>query len=429
MLSALTVFTLGFCRNGPFCKFRHLKRPPDECPAIANFDACLENNTSNSNNSYLAQNINNFSLNLSSMMNFNKRRNIGSGGSSILPSFSTGQPEILYKVSICRSWLESEEDSCPLQSSCNFAHGEGELNVVGDLEEYNDETIYDPTRGQMTKLPSPLPFLSSGEKLTYFVLQAPDIRSLVVSRRRSVWLASTKIVNEMNFAVSNNKERVILIFSVRPMKGIYGLATFTSVIPIPAETVQNSIEFEITWLRSFRLSLKVVTLTRAGTGGRSSLDIRLDKAAGSEIFYLAYRKPEWDWEADRDKILNFTAPSNAALPADVLFLEDFLLANKEEVSPSPVSSLPIPPPPRPYRAPPTLLESSSRKVLPFLPPVLSVPPQDYYPGDIPGFIFTAKTYMIPEIFGRFIFALPPQLLVRPCGISFNFPLLKLVLDI
>ena len=31
-------FRQGFCMHGPLCKFRHVKRPPDECPPVATFD-------------------------------------------------------------------------------------------------------------------------------------------------------------------------------------------------------------------------------------------------------------------------------------------------------------------------------------------------------------------------------------------------------
>lgn len=69
----------GFCKNGPFCKFRHVKRSPDECPAIASFEPCV--------------NI------------------IGSGGGPMMQKKRMQAQNDLYKVSICKHWLEV--GSCP----------------------------------------------------------------------------------------------------------------------------------------------------------------------------------------------------------------------------------------------------------------------------------------------------------------------------
>ena len=66
----------GFCKNGPYCKYRHLKRSPDECPGIASFEPCLSS----------AQGI----------IGIKRKSNA---------------PNELYKVSICKHWLES--NNCP----------------------------------------------------------------------------------------------------------------------------------------------------------------------------------------------------------------------------------------------------------------------------------------------------------------------------
>lgn len=71
----------GFCKNGPHCKYRHIKLQPDACPVVASFEPCISS--------------------------------AGVGG-IIKKRSSQTQPNDMFKVSICKHWLESGD--CPFHA-------------------------------------------------------------------------------------------------------------------------------------------------------------------------------------------------------------------------------------------------------------------------------------------------------------------------
>ena len=243
-------------------------------------------------------------------------------------------------------------------------------------------------------VPLVLPY-PANERITYFLMQAPNLRSLCVSKQRSVWMATLPSIMDINNALQAN-ERVVLFFSVRGLRGIYGMATVLSIIPPPPIPLP-AFEFEVSWIRTFRVSLRLLTVAKnlpPGTvGGRSVGEGRLDRIAGHEIMLMAYRKPVWDWTADHDKVIPFAAPSNAALPDNILFSEEWITRSLESGNQ---------PRRQDFNRQPRTGQSQT-----FNPRT----PTDFYTGDIPGFVFTARSSMLEEIFHRFVFALPPQLMV------------------
>jgi len=86
-------FKQGFCFNGPLCKFRHVKRPPDECPPKAQFDEITPQPQQQNSSSW-------------------QRR-------------KTQTPNQYYKITLCKHWLE--HSICPYNEDCHYAHGESEL--------------------------------------------------------------------------------------------------------------------------------------------------------------------------------------------------------------------------------------------------------------------------------------------------------------
>lgn len=244
-------------------------------------------------------------------------------------------------------------------------------------------------------VPLVLPF-SAGDRISYFLMQAPDLRSLCVSKRRSVWMTTIPSIMDINNALQAN-ERVVLFFSVRGLRGIYGMATVPAPIPLPPIPVP-ALEFEVAWMRTFRVSLRLLTVAKnlpPGTvGGRSIGEGRLDRIAGHEIMLMAYRKPVWDWTSDHERVVPFAAPGNTALPENVLFSEEWISRALESGSQPPRRQDLL----RPPRAGQPM--SSGPRT-----------PSDFYTGDLPGFVFTARSTMLEEIFHRFIFALPIQLMV------------------
>eukprot|EP01041_Mallomonas_annulata_P014216 gene14216-30239_t len=239
-------FRQGFCMEGPNCKYRHMKRPPDECSKKANFEQFISIS--------------------------------GQSGSQSSKKRKTHQPNQFYKITLCKHWLE--HGNCPYSDDCHYAHGEDELKSFPGAEDLDDYEIFDNTRNNMS-CPLILPF-SIKANITYFLCHAPDIRSLSIAKRRQIWSIHSKFVAELNTAYKTS-EHVIIFFALRPLKGVYGVAKMNG--PIPPSVHRTAIlspEFPILWMRTLRLSLKMIAQLKMSSGmsiGRSMTDGRIDKNA------------------------------------------------------------------------------------------------------------------------------------------------------
>jgi Zinc finger C-x8-C-x5-C-x3-H type (and similar) len=105
---------LQFCIHGPFCRYKHIRRPREDLPAVADF-----------------------TLGLSQMQANSKDQNSGGGGGG--PGDRRGgeqqqnqtkrpapKPNEFYKISLCKHFLNGD---CPFGEGCHFAHGEHELRT------------------------------------------------------------------------------------------------------------------------------------------------------------------------------------------------------------------------------------------------------------------------------------------------------------
>jgi hypothetical protein len=91
---------------------------------------------------------------------------------------------------------------------------------------------------------------------------------------------------------------------VRALKGLYGVVKISSPIPPPPPHLMHlpmTPEFPVKWLRTMRVSMKTIAQLKIGaTGmfvGRTVNDSKFESKVGSEIMYISYRKPAWDWSA------------------------------------------------------------------------------------------------------------------------------------
>lgn len=235
-------FLQGFCMHGPLCKFRHTKRPPDECPDVVNFEE---------------------------LMNSMKKR-------------KASAPNQSYKISICKHWLEG--NTCPFGDGCNYAHGEQDLKPASFHDVIDDGDVYDPVGHSMDPV-APLAATYTAANTTFFILQAPDLVSLAISKKRGVWSANMAAVRELSFA-KEKSEHVVLFFSVNPLFAIYGVAELHPTglpIPAPLDMGDLSVNFPVKWLRTFRLSVRTTFQLRLGNGmhlGKLEADGRLDANVG-----------------------------------------------------------------------------------------------------------------------------------------------------
>lgn len=239
--------------HGPGCKFRHVKRLPDECPMVATFDQ------------YVA----------SANVPLSKKR-------------KTHQPNQFYKITLCKHWLE--HGSCPFGEECHYAHGEADLKSVATDEggsQAQDQAIkyeaYDPFKGRMDA-PMVMPY-HSNTKAAYFLMHSPDLQTLSRGYQGRYWGTSMRIAQEINDAFRHH-EWVIVYFIVRGLRGIYGVASIESPIQIfPTPYSPLVVEFPVKWLRILRLSVRMVSHLKLVSGtsttiGRSLYDGKIDKNAG-----------------------------------------------------------------------------------------------------------------------------------------------------
>jgi len=269
----------GFCINGPGCVRKHTKRTPDELPSEVSFEQCV----------------------------------IPGGAAKKLKSQQVNEN---FKVSLCSNWLV--EGVCPYseKGTCNYAHGEDEINDSnqgGDILR-DIPAIYDPTRLDLSAIPN-VPFQNS--RIAYFLFQAPDLRSLLVSRRRGVWAVPVRLAADINSALKVS-DHVICFFCVRVLRGVYGCAKIVGTVPPAVPGSVLTPEFPVQWQRLFRVPLRSVSQLKVGQGmflGKMLSDGRFDErsnpSSGAHMMLVGYRKPAWDWTKEFDKASSPVAETQA----------------------------------------------------------------------------------------------------------------------
>ena len=139
-----------------------------------------------------------------------------------------------YRIISSNIWIISItsliylQGNCPFNEDCHYAHGELELNRYPGAEDLDDSEIIDNTRNNMSH-PLALPFPVTA-KVAYFLCHSPDLRSLLVSKRRHVWATNMHLTADMNIAYRTS-EYVILFFVVKNLKGknrLLSVATSTA---------------------------------------------------------------------------------------------------------------------------------------------------------------------------------------------------------
>ena len=311
---------------------------------------------------------------------------------------------------------------CPFNKDCHYAHKEEEINpgYQPNLEFLEDITVYDPTINQLDGSLDDMPLnaaSASTSRVAYWLLQAPDLRSLAIAQRRRVWAMNSSKAAEINASYRSCKD-VIIFFCVRPLRGIYGLARLEGPVPsFNSQADPITPEFPIKWLRSLRLPLRTVAQVKQGNSGmfigRSSVDGRFESKVGFDMLLTAYRKPAWNWMLEIEKaeanirIINDAGPGSSLhneyypaqgsnpylqLPADTLFAPEWvdrarMIPNDKGIIVNPKSLL------GGIGGKPNALEVAS----------------SFYMGNLPGFIFCGTPQIIQEMFERQIFGLPIEM--------------------
>ncbi len=285
------LFKQGFCFHGSRCKYRHVKLAPDACPAIGNFVMTAES-------------MANTAVPLS------KKR-------------KTQEPNAFYKISLCKHWLTS--GVCPFGEECHYSHGEEDLKKFQGTDDLDDSDVYDPVRSKMDNSNLVVPW-SEDANVVYFMVHSPDIRSLVVSRRRGVWALPVAVAAEIASLLYKNMNEVILFFFVKALGGVYGIAKVKGPMLPNNPMYPMSPEFPVEWLRTTRISLKMVSQLKMVDGqsvARTSYDGSLSSTVGYEILLILFRKEMWDWSVDvteaESKKFDEERYTQAPLGVNVLF--------------------------------------------------------------------------------------------------------------
>jgi cleavage and polyadenylation specificity factor subunit 4 len=375
----------GFCMKGPDCFLRHVKRRPEECPQEGNFEACA---------GALVQPGSQLSLALQDKI---KRSNAQNEN---------------FKTTICSHWLRN--GTCGFNDDCHFAHGEAQINDLNQgPESADDAIIYDPTRHDLSEDPV-VPYTLES-KVSYFLLQVPDMQALTVCKRRGVWQVTVRMASEINAALKSSPDGVLAFMCIRSYRGIYGIVQITGMVPPAMAGSLITPEFQVKWVRTLRVAVRTVAQMKFNTGmfvGKTASDGRFNSDIGYDILLICYRKPSWDWTAPDqisqalegipDGEMVYSQPSLHGKP-DQLFDDDWI----DRMVTTTMAYV------NAFQRNRNMLHTNA---------VMSTQDRygnfggnkdvgnDYYTGDEPGFIFCANnTMQIQEMIERKLFGVPANM--------------------
>lgn len=218
----------GFCIHGPFCRYKHMKRPREDLPIVADF-----------------------TLGLSQM----QAGKVEIGGATT--KRPAPKPNEFYKISLCKHYAAGD---CPFGEGCHFAHGENELRTFprkgedgNDIEDDDDDDddnhnnlfqtpmtqqqhIQDMTptvdyfQGGSAGGGKPCPIIDT-ENASYFIVLASSQHDLAISTVRKEWYVQRSDGELMNAeyydAKNGNTRQVMIFFAVNGSKHIQGAAMLT----------------------------------------------------------------------------------------------------------------------------------------------------------------------------------------------------------
>jgi cleavage and polyadenylation specificity factor subunit 4 len=241
-------YTQGFCIHGPFCRYKHIRRPREDLPSVADF-----------------------SLGLSQMQ---------AAGKDGAPQQRrpAPKPNEFFKISLCKHFLAGE---CPFGDGCHFAHGESELRNFPKKEQEaadggggpelsdhmfsnQDNTTVDYFQGGASGGGKPSPILEP-EQAHFFILLAATQRDLAISTGssdESEWYVQKKHAEQFNAAYQDGRKQVMIFFTVSDSRHIQGAALMTSpaVYHDAADRDRDAFCFRVTveWYRTTELPIDTV---------------------------------------------------------------------------------------------------------------------------------------------------------------------------
>lgn len=228
-------YTQGFCIHGPFCRYKHIRRPREDLPAVADF-----------------------TLGLSQMQAQQSKQDAAAGGGGDGKDGGdrredtkrpAPKPNEFYKISLCKHFAAGD---CPFGENCHFAHGEAELRQFpgknqqqnyresnegaggGADSNYNDDgfagttSTLDYFQGGASGGGKACPILEPSEA-HYYIVSSATQRDLALSTVRGEWYIQRKHAEELNAVYDGGKGQVLIFFTVTESNHLQGAALMTSM--------------------------------------------------------------------------------------------------------------------------------------------------------------------------------------------------------
>jgi len=256
----------GFCSHGAGCRYRHVKLPKGECPAIADFNLQSKVADEESAKRRKAQPVNEF-----------------------------------FKIAICKHW--EKLGSCPFGDECHFAHGEKELRPFpkgekdapggGGPSGSVSGGKYNPNApsGMNGAVPAQVPEIilpdDQGES-AYIVLRSHSYQNLAQSVHHQQWSCAASVLRTIHEAMTM-VDQVFVYFTVSSSTHFQGVAKITQMpqeeegVPLDMETVLYSDSngwkgmFSLEWLRTCELQYETADTIREEQSFISQVLVNLKK--------------------------------------------------------------------------------------------------------------------------------------------------------
>jgi len=212
--SECVFYTQGFCIHGPFCRYKHVRRPREDMPVVADF-----------------------SLGLTQMQAHQNTGGPGGGDDDDQQGQDQrrpAKPNEFYKISLCKHFMAG---NCPFGEGCHFAHGEDELREFPKQHHQKDEEAEAPETPAMATADffqggasgggKPCPIIEPA-RAYYCIVLASSQRDLAISTVRGEWYVQRKHAELLNRRYGDGTAQVMLFFTVSRSRHIQGAALMTS---------------------------------------------------------------------------------------------------------------------------------------------------------------------------------------------------------
>ena len=206
----------GFCIHGLFCRYKHVRRDPQDMPAVADF-----------------------SLGLSQM----QAAGLKDDAKNASTRRAAPKPNEFYKISLCKHFMAGD---CPFGENCHFAHGEAELRSFPRKGQNDDEhnadgtelsdkifsnqdtTTIDYFQGGAAGGGKPIPILEP-DQAHFFIVRAAQLKDLALSTVRGEWYVQRKHAELINRLLDERrKAQIMFFFTVSDSRHIQGAALVMS---------------------------------------------------------------------------------------------------------------------------------------------------------------------------------------------------------